>query len=191
MNKKLMLIALISIIISFISCGEADLNPCYSIKCVDNQYCLDGSCIDVQPESLEFIKPPIPLKIFITSIVFKKIPMVKSSGATWDTGNLPNSAPDLNIIMTQTGTNLFWKTPTPLDNTNQLPLSINLSSPIEITNVKALISINVYDYDTPSFSDFVGGIFFTPYADGNNYPEKISLDNGLIAVDFDITYEFR
>ena len=70
MNKKLMLIALISIIISFISCGEADLNPCYSIKCLDNQYCLDGSCIDVQPESLEFIKPPIPLKIFITSIVF-------------------------------------------------------------------------------------------------------------------------
>lgn len=192
MKTRFVYTLFVLITITFISCGKADLNPCYDTNCLEGEYCLDGACIETANQtSLSFIDPPVPNKVFITGLVINKFPLIKSSGQTWDSGSLPNSAPDLLISVKQGSFVTLWENTAPYTNTNQLPLVINLTSPIEITQVKALTSINFYDFDSNTFSDFMGGIFFTPYGNGNNYPDKVILNNTLIIIELDLTYEFN
>lgn len=191
MLKKYLFSTLIAVLLCSVGCGEADLNPCYDVNCIEGQYCLDGTCIDSQEPSLTFTNPPVPRSILITSMVVNRFPLVRSSGNSWDGGSLPGSAPDLQITITQSGSPQLWMNNPAYSNTDRVPVIINLATPIEISRVKTLVAFNFYDYDTPSMSAFMGGIFFTPYSRGNNYPTQVTLDNGLISIDLNLSYTFN
>ncbi len=191
MSKTYLYCILITVLLCCAGCGKADLNPCYDVTCIEGQYCLDGTCIDSQEPALTFIDPPVPKSVFITSMVVNRFPLVRSSGNSWDGGSLPGSAPDLQITITQAGSQQLWKNDPAYPNINSVPVNISLPTPIEISRVKTLVAFNFYDYDSPTSLGFMGGIFFTPYSQGSNYPTQLTLDNGLIAIDLNLSYTFN
>jgi hypothetical protein len=55
----------------------------------------------------------------------------------------------------------------------------------EFTEPQQTYSIEVYDYDDGlSADDYMGGINFTPYSSGQQFPSTITLDCGTCKVAF-------
>jgi len=60
---------------------------------------------------------------------------------------------------------------------------------LNINNPTDNYVIRLYDYDDFDADDYMGGIQFVPYQDGNDFPAKINLDaGGDVAFELSVTY---
>jgi hypothetical protein len=172
LNRLILSFIIVFTVAFFNSCSKPD--PCENISCLNGGYCANGECVCPQgyrgPDCSQQITPT---KIRITKIEVTRFPAT-DNGAGWDLTSGPDISPRILL-----GNTIIWNGPNYYENATQgLVYSFTPSSAIELTNVNSQYSIDLYDYDTTSSSDFMGGIYFYPYSSTNKFPTVRTIDAG-------------
>jgi hypothetical protein len=175
LKQAQLLILSLSFILVFLSCGD----PCKKITCQNDGICNDGDC-ECKPgySGDECQTEKIPIKIVINKIEILKMPAVPSGGGGWDS----NNGPDI-FVKISNGSNTVWDSPTYIVDANVNSQYNFVPSPsIEITSPTTQHTIELYDYDTGSASDNMGGYYFNPYNDlvkGRKFPTSLTIEGSL------------
>lgn len=127
-----------------------------------------------------------PTKIKISQIKIVKFPQY-DNGSDWDF--LTNTQPDIYFSLMQ-GNNIVFEQPTYYE--NAVTTDNHVYSPatdIEITAVTSEYAIRLYDYDSGSDDDYMGGISFYIYDGANDFPETRTIDaGGDMAFELSLSY---
>jgi hypothetical protein len=172
-------------LLSISACKEEDKNPCYERSCGSREICVEGKCVRIEEEQLEFVGPPAPRKIFIDSLVMKRFPINRPNGSAWDNG----SKPDLYIQLLQ-GSTVLWSTSPSLMNADTVETLLFINNPIEIPKPENIAVINIYDDDGNNTDEYMAGVIFTVYKEDNQYPVLMTAENSLVEFTFRISYQF-
>lgn len=132
-----------------------------------------------------------PTKVKITAVTITAMPFTDGSGAGWDVLN----GPDVYFEILDQGDNVLASAVNSRINdvtSNMLPLSWNFSTPFEITNFNAPIFVDVWDYDFPDPSDYIGYVGFqmSNYTSGATaYPTSITKNQNAITIKLDVLWQ--
>lgn len=155
---------------------QADL--CEGVVCNNGGTCVNGDCScppGYTGPACEQEKTPV--KIRVSSITLSSFPAT-DNGAGWDL----TSGPDVYIEITQ-GTTLVYQS----GYVQNLATVQTYNDIVEFSNPQATYSIKVYDYDDGlTADDYMGGINFTPYKPGQNFPTTIFLSCSGCVVSFSL-----
>jgi hypothetical protein len=166
---------------------EIQVDPCANVTCLNGGTCVNGSCdCPTGYTGPDCGNQETPSKIRITNIRVTKFPAT-DNGAGWDL----SSGPDIYVSMEYSASQIY-EHPTFFQNANptqdydfQPNINLNMNNPTDI------YIIRLYDNDDFGADDFMGGIQFVPYQDGNNFPNKLNLDaGGDVAFELTVVYTF-
>lgn len=104
------------------------------------------------------VSPYTVLRITRTSTT---VPLLNPGGSPWDTEPNPaNNNPDLRVILyNSSGAEIMNDHFVAAD---VFSAAFNYPSPVAVTDFEGSFTVKVYDYDTPSFDDFIGLLSFRP-----------------------------
>lgn len=163
--------------------GQTD--PCAGVTCLNGGTCVNGSCNC----TTGYTGSNCGTEVTPSSMRITKIVVTDFENSGWDT--FPASSPDI-FINVRTGTSCspsgglytssYYQDAYPGPNYDFIP-----SSPIVITNPTAPIAICLYDDDV-SGEDFMIGVNFTPYQNGNNFPSSRNLSISGLSCTVYFTY---
>ncbi|GAB4261720.1 MAG: hypothetical protein Kow0027_29260 [Saprospiraceae bacterium] len=127
-----------------------------------------------------------PSKIRVTNIRVTKFPAT-DNGAGWDL----TSGPDIYVTMSYNGS-LIYDSPSFYQNADPSQVyDFMPNSNLNLTNPTDTYEIDLYDFDDLDADDFMGGIQFVPYQDGNHFPSKLIIDaGGKVAFELSVVYTF-
>jgi len=121
----------------------------------------------------------------ITSITVTSFPAT-DGGAGWDL----TSGADIFPILSLGGTTL-WNSPNYVTNANPSNEYLFTPSPsIVLSSPTSQYTLRLYDYDSPSPDDYMGGVNFTPYNSTSGFPTTINLAPSGAAVTFRLTVSY-
>jgi PKD repeat protein len=130
-------------------------------------------------------------KVKIMNVTVTGMPFTSSNGSGWD----PVDGPDVYYKITDfANTVLFNSTSSSRKNNitiNSLPISWQLTTPFETTNLTDFRFIELWDYDTLDPDDYIGyaGFDFSSYkSSANPYPSTISSTNAGITITLDLIW---
>jgi len=180
---KLVLMALPITLLLMSSCKK---DPCESTICLNNGTCVNGqcNCTDGYTGS-DCSQQVTPNEIKVTKVKITKFPATVSSGASWDL----NSGPDIYIEILK-GSSSLYTTSTYYENADPSVIySFDLNPVLNLNEPNNEYSIRLYDYDTSSGDDYMGGIIFTPYSNTTGFPATLNLDaGGDVAFELTLSY---
>ncbi|MEN8858463.1 MAG: hypothetical protein ABF260_10435 [Flavobacteriaceae bacterium] len=181
--QKILFVTILSCASVFTNCNKED--ECADVTCYNGGVCDNGTCDCIEGyEGSSCNDQKTPSRISISEVRIKRFPQ-SDGGSSWDIG----SGPDIFISLSK-GSALFHTQPTYFENATSGNNYVYRPTPsIDLTDVTARYSINLYDYDTGSSDDWMGGIYFTPYYSDNEFPEIISVDAGAgLAFELKVNY---
>lgn len=182
--KKLLYILLFALLLS---CSS---DPCEEISCQNGAACDDGNCLCEDGYTGNLCESEIkPDKIFITKVVVTSFSNYDSDNNEWDA--FGDNA-DITFRINKGDTEIYSHNTFYEDAVSSQDYTFTLSTnPIELNDVNNIYAILLYDYDDGFGDDYMGGITFTPYKDGDNFPEKVevSIDNYPISFELYFSYE--
>lgn len=166
------------LLLAAFSCGkettQADL--CEGVICNNGGTCVNGDCscpAGYTGPSCEQEKAPV--KIRVGSITLTSFPPT-DNGAGWDL----TSGPDVFLDISLNGTSIYST-----GFVQNLEGNYTFQDVVEFTNPQSTYAITVWDYDDGlTDPDYMGGINFTPYKQGLNFPQSINLQCSGCAVSF-------
>lgn len=169
----------------FNSCKKDDPDPCEGVTCLNGGTCVNGQCDCPEGYSGPDCGNQVtPSKIRITNIKLTKFPAT-DNGAGWDL----TSGPDIYVTMEYSGSTIydhpyFYQNADPSQDYDFQPnINLNMDNPTDN------YVIRLYDFDDFDADDYMGGIQFVPYQDGNNFLNKILLNaGGDVAFELSVTY---
>lgn len=175
--------------ILFSTCQKDDPapDPCANIVCLNNGFCANGECNCPPPYtgsncSLE----KTPSSITITRVTATKWPATDTNGAGWDFFD----GPDITFTMDE-GTQQIYASSIFYEDAVQ-GQRYTFTPNIKLNNPTLTHQINLFDYDDGlTANDWMGGITFTPYRNGENFPKDRVLDIGGLAFELEMTYTFN
>ena len=172
-------------ILFLISC-ESD--PCGQTICLNNGICNEGICDCQEGYSGDACDSEIiPTSIKIIDIEVVRYPATDSNGADWDS----TSEPDLTFKITRNGNdeydhNFYYEDV--ITTTVNFPIA---DQNVILTDVEDSYTFELYDYDDLTPSDFMGGVTFLPYSEGQNFPETVNYNfDASEDVAIRLTYEY-
>ncbi len=186
LNRFLIAVLLYSVL-ALNSCKKVVPDPCDGVICLNGGTCVNGQCDCPNgytgPDCSNQITPS---KIRINNIRLTKFPPT-DNGAGWDL----TSGPDIYIVIEYNGS-IIYNHPTYYQNADpSLTYDFKPSTNLNLTNPADNYIIRLYDYDDFSTDDYMGGIEFVPYYDGNNFPGNIDIDaGGTVAFELSVSYEW-
>ena len=152
---------------------------CQGIICENGGDCVNGDCVCPEGyEGADCSQETAPSKIKISNIKLKSFPTTDTNGAGWDLF----SGADVYVEIAKNDNVLFTT-----GYVTDLTGSYTYDASFEFSDPKATYSIRVYDYDDSSGDDWMGGISFTPYLNGQDFPSTINVTCGGCVVSFDLT----
>ncbi len=172
----------------FASCKKDDpIDPCENITCLNGGTCVNGECnCPTGYTGPDCGEQKTPSKIRISKIRVTRFPAT-DNGAGWDL----TSGPDIFVTMEYNGSDIythpeFYQNADPSQNYDFTPnINLNMDHPTDTY----IIRLNDYDDFDPD--DFMGGIQFIPYSDGNDFPATLFLDaGGDVAFEISVVYTF-
>ncbi len=160
-------------------------DECHNVTCLNGGVCVNGDCDCADGYSGPSCADQItPTKVRISKIKITSFPQY-DGGSSWDVG----SGPDIYIYITK-GSTVIHEQPTMFENADSsIDYTYTPSTYIDITDVTAQHGISLYDYDSGSDDDFMGGILFYPYHDTNEFPTTMNLDAGA-GITFELTLSY-
>lgn len=167
------------------ACQEDTIDPCEGIECRNGGTCLNGEC-SCPPgyTGAACEREQTPNRMRIGSIRLKDFPATDNSGGGWD---LFDGA-DVYITIHEGDTELFES-----GYVENLTSAFEFTANLTIENPDATHFIRVYDYDSTSGDDFMGGLEFIPYRSNQGFPDEIDLSCSGCSVAFDlkgVLYDF-
>lgn len=117
----------------------------------------------------------------ITSVKITAMPFLDGNSTSWDYTGGPDvffNMEDVNNNVLLNGSSSRFSDISPSD----LPLTWNLVSAYQITNISVTHYVTVYDFDTPDPNDLIGYVGFNMEDHKNGYPATISGTNGQLSV---------
>lgn len=132
-----------------------------------------------------------PSKIQVTFITATKLPPFDLDGSNWDPlGGKPDVY--FKIVEEPTG-NVVYKSGAGTDINTTSEVGVDLLNDAVLLNSPTIkYKIQAWDYDDLDDDDFMGGIIFTPYINGQKFPPKreLSCSGCNTAWSLDFTYLF-
>ena len=167
--------------------GNSDLeNPTHTYSTAGNYvvtltaYSKNGKKKDTYTQNIQIINKVTKLKI--NKIVVTNYPVIN------DGNNDPG--PDIYLSInsgTSSNTNDFT-TGYYSDCTGE-PLTYSSDFPVYLTNIDINWSIGLWDYDSYTSDDFIGGIYFKPSEFKEGYPSTIDLSTSTISMTLYVSWE--
>lgn len=183
--KKLYPFLFLFSILLFTDCGKDE--PCKDIICMNGGVCASGICDcpdNYEDDDCAIQKTPSLVKI--TKIRVLAFPPM-DAGADWDLLD----DPDIFIEISYNGqviytSGVYGNADAQLEYEWTPITTLNLFAPEEEYNISLL------DDDEMGLSEWMGGYWFIPYNDTNDFPSKIILypTGEPIGFELDIEYEF-
>jgi hypothetical protein len=169
-------------------CGTR-IDPCAAITCKNGGYCINGLCscpAGYEGPACERIKTP--KKIRISQIDVTSFPPTTSTGAGWDLLD----GPDIFLVIKKGDLKLFTSTEKYENATTGKTYTFADVSPIDLTDPSSEYSIELYDYDAVSNSDYMCGYSFIPF-NGSSFPSKLNIKSSTYGfnVTLSVTYMFN
>lgn len=130
-------------------------------------------------------------KVKITKVTVINVPFTKPGGtAGWDNDG---TGPDIFFQIQDINSTVLLGSSTRVNNVipAALPISWNLATPFEITNLTALRFINLYDYDLSLSDDDMSYVGFnmSTYTSGlNAYPSSVTNTQNGITIKLDLIW---
>ncbi len=188
-------------IVAFLGCSSDssdNSNSCTPIPCY-NGGTSNADCGCDCPYGYEGINcsiQKVPTSILITKIRVLQFPNKTLSNSSWD---LAGNAPDITIKL-QKGIKpfeLLYESPSFFpDAVSNSATAYNFipSIPIDITDINSPYIISILDYDQSdaivSEDDYMGGIIFDIYKQGNNFPATITVKNTDSQLEFELSLSY-
>jgi len=128
--------------------------------------------------------PNAPTKLIINSIVLNSYPMTNPNGGGWDN----NTAADLFFQVTDSLASVVYFESGMFEDAVATELPIGFPMEIEISDLYYTVAIMLYDYDSLSANEFIGGFYLNASwifpTNGEAYPEEVLVNfpNGINAV---------
>ena len=174
--------------ISFLNSCDKDEptpDPCENITCLNEGVCVNGDCDCADGYSGPSCGDQItPTKIRISKIKITSFPQYDGT-ESWDFG----SGPDI-YVMLYKGDTFIHEQPGLFENADSSQDYIYTpTSYIEISDTTAQHGLYLYDYDSGSDDDYMGGILFYPYNNTNGFPTTMNLDAGN-GITFELTLSY-
>lgn len=150
-------------------------DPCAGITCGSHGHCVNGQCVcDAGYTGADCSQQKTPISITITKIEVIRFPATDGTGAGWDLSDGADIFPTLSL-----GSTVLYNPTTYYNNASQNTTYPFVPSPtIQLTNITAQYQIDLYDYDSTSSNDWMGGILFTPYSSTGGFPSVLTIDAG-------------
>ena len=136
-----------------------------------------------------------PTKILITKIRVTKFPNLKPDGTLWDAWAIdPFTRPDIfPVLFDSTGTTILYKgSPTVQDAFSYgtdhfyfIP-----STPIQITNPTSSFYLYLYDEDSSTTQETMGGFYLSLYTSTTGFPTTIIYGQSTDVVGFELTLSY-
>lgn len=180
MKKSFFVAILVSISCFIFSCREED--KCENTVCASNETCIDGDCICNPGANCN---PDRTKRIEISSIEITRFPAKNAMGNDWDSTGLP----DLHLALYLSTEKLFATASTINEASNDTVYVINCIPPVRLENYEENHTFYLYDDDGNKTDQFIGGVVFKPYSEGNQKASfKVVDTNGEVA--FKLNWQF-
>lgn len=116
----------------------------------------------------------VPSKIQVTRLEVSTLPALDLNGSTWDP---LGGKPDVYLkIVDQSSNVVIYTSGTVQDHNLNLGVYSDMSSSnILMNHPTGKYTVEAWDYDDLDADDFMGGIEFTPYHEGERFPSQINL----------------
>jgi hypothetical protein len=150
-------------------------DACEYITCLNGGSCANGECNC--PEGYtgsDCSQQVTPTKIRIKQVDVTSFPATNDKGSGWDL----TSAADIYIKIYKDDTELYNSSTYIKDAISSYKYEFELSPNVDLLNPNDQYTIILYDYDSTSGDDYMGGIIFKPYSNTNSFPTTMNLDAG-------------
>ncbi|MFC6877043.1 hypothetical protein ACFQZF_11165 [Flavobacterium myungsuense] len=133
-----------------------------------------------------------PTKIIITKIRVTKFPNLKTDGSSWDSWAVnPFTRPDIfPVLFNSAGTTVLYEgTPAIQDSFSYGTDTFDFipSTPIQITNTTSSYNLYLFDEDSSSAQEIMGGFNLPLYTSTTGFPTSITLGQSTDIVRFELT----
>ena len=172
------------------SCSDDDdsepQDPCEGVVCENGGDCVNGECdCPVNYEGPSCANEKTPVNMFFTSITITRFPQFASDGGNWD----PFDGPDIYIKVFDQNENVIHTSGYFEDVSQNSDPTFDVQ--ISISDPQDRYIIRLYEYDDFDSDDYMGGVEFTPYRRGQEFPNRLFLDaNGNAAFEVETSYNW-
>ncbi|MBW8051197.1 MAG: hypothetical protein FVQ77_12820 [Cytophagales bacterium] len=177
-------------VLAFTGCSKDDPDPCDGVTCQNGGTCNGGICGCTERYTGNLCEnQKTPTSIQITKVVVTDFPDKQPSGSNWD---ITSCCPDIYFQILK-GTTLIYDSPTYKINavSTSAPYTFTPSSSITLSSPTSNYTIRLYDYDSTSGDEYMGGILFTPYSSTNGFPSTSVVDAGAgLSFTLHLSYTF-
>lgn len=161
-----------------------------SKTCQNGGKCLeDGSCDCSNGYKGDYCEnEKQPSSIEITKIKVRDWPFYTNNGEEWDYWSCcPEMYVELvnNAEVTKLSANH-------VDDANKGKTYTYTSDlPYQVVDVSSEYTLELWDYDESSADDYMGGVYFTFYNEGNDFPNSLEISAGGITYEVEVNYNFN
>jgi hypothetical protein len=130
-----------------------------------------------------------PKYLEILEVVLTQFPATTDTGGPWD----PSDGPDIYFRLTYNGNELYSNPANRKQNAvwgNTYTWTIPGSDNIQITNPTSQYVLEIYDYEILFSDTYMASVYFTPYWNGNAFPEVLQY-NSLNCSDCKIYFKLK
>lgn len=185
------LLIIVTALLLFGSCKKEDPitkndDPCENITCLHGT-CVNGLCdCETGYEGASCSQEKTPAKVIVSEVTITSFPPTDNGGG-WDV----SSSADVYLVLLS-GTNPLWTATTYYeDATYNSSYTWSISPSVDLIPANQY-SIVVYDYDSPSADDYMGGISFYPIGSKiSGFPSVMSVEYGDFKFTFKVSYIFN
>lgn len=168
-NTLLFIVLLMAAISCDKSTTQADL--CEGVICNNGGNCVNGDCAcPPQYTGPDCGQEKVPVKMRAGSISLVSFPLTDTNGAGWDVFD----GPDVFIQITQGSTVVYTS-----GFVEDLTTGHTYTDMVEFISPQATYTVSVWDYDDGlTAPDLLGGVNFTPYQSGLDFPTFLPIQCG-------------
>ena len=183
-TTKIIIFALLLATAAMTSCKK---DPCDKVACLNGGTCANGICnCPTGYTGSNCGTEKTPTSVTVSKIILTNYPMVDGGGVGWDLSNGPDVF--LSINQGSTANNVQFSG-IAYDVTGSTITYIT-NFPYNFLNPSNTYTIGLWDYDSTSADDYMGGIFFTPNNYKSGFPATINLTYSSISMTLYVTWNF-
>jgi hypothetical protein len=168
------------------SCKKEEKDPCDGVTCLNGGNCVNGHC-DC-PEGYtgsDCSNQDTPSKILISKVKVTKFPTY-NNGSDWD---IWSAGPDIYIALWDGSSYIYVSQNFFEDADPTSDYTFNISPALDLSDVLKQYQIVLFDYDSTSDDEFMGGVSLYPYSNTGGFPTTLYIDGGgSVAFEMTISY---